>query len=119
VDQAWHLHLVYTDSYWNHLCGKILKCPLHHGPTKGGKAEGGKHRNWYAETLSSYRQLFVTEPPADIWPKEKIRFGQAPIFRRVNLKQPWLLPKPSQWLPKGPLKIQTYAPISQHPLSGS
>lgn len=24
VDQAWHLHLLYTRSYWNELCGGIL-----------------------------------------------------------------------------------------------
>jgi len=35
VDQAWHLHLCYTQSYWDDLCGDILRFPLHHGPTKG------------------------------------------------------------------------------------
>ena len=40
VDQAWHLHMVYTRSYWERLCGGVLKKPLHHDPTRGGKAEG-------------------------------------------------------------------------------
>src|SRR5580698_4696137 len=35
VDQAWHLHLCYTESYWNHFCRETLGQPLHHGPTKG------------------------------------------------------------------------------------
>ena len=26
VDQAWHLHLIYTRHYWEELCGKILGC---------------------------------------------------------------------------------------------
>ena len=36
VDQAWHLHLTYTRSYWEDLCEKTIGKPLHHGPTKGG-----------------------------------------------------------------------------------
>jgi hypothetical protein len=32
IDQAWHLHLVYTRSYWEELCRDILGRPLHHGP---------------------------------------------------------------------------------------
>ena len=37
VDQAWHLHLAYTRSYWNDFCGEVLRCPVHHGPTRGGQ----------------------------------------------------------------------------------
>ena len=36
VDQVWHLHLCYTRSYWEDLCGEVLPRPLHHGPTRGG-----------------------------------------------------------------------------------
>src|SRR5690349_2852278 len=32
VDEAWHLHLVYTRSYWEELCGKVLHMKLHHEP---------------------------------------------------------------------------------------
>jgi hypothetical protein len=42
VDQAWHLHLVYTESYWTDHCREILGRPLHHGPTKGGRVERAK-----------------------------------------------------------------------------
>ncbi len=31
VDQAWHLHLVYTRSYWQGLCRDVLGRELHHG----------------------------------------------------------------------------------------
>src|SRR5262245_19684625 len=68
VDQAWHLHLVYTQSYWNDLCREILGRPLHHGPTKGGQTEGAKFYDWYARTLASYQAFFGHPPPADIWP---------------------------------------------------
>ncbi len=96
VDQAWHLHLVYTRSYWDELCGQVLGFPLHHGPTKGGAAEGGKFADWYAATLASYRAAFGAEPPADIWPPAAVRFGEAPFFRRINVRRYWLLPR-SGW----------------------
>ncbi|MCA9160733.1 MAG: hypothetical protein KDA51_00850 [Planctomycetales bacterium] len=28
VDQVWHMHLTYTRSYWNDLCGELLGRPL-------------------------------------------------------------------------------------------
>jgi hypothetical protein len=68
VDEAWHLHLLYTDSYWNRLTKEVLPRPLHHNPSKGGKAEDKKHADWYSKTLVSYRTLFGHEPPLDIWP---------------------------------------------------
>ena len=42
VDQAWHLHLTYTRDYWDRLCHEVLRRPLHHGPTKGGREEGAR-----------------------------------------------------------------------------
>src|SRR5262245_63811110 len=47
VDQAWHLHLTYTRSYWDGLCREVLGRPLHHGPTKGGAAEQAKFIDLY------------------------------------------------------------------------
>ncbi len=67
VDQVWHLHLVYSKSYWKEFCGEILKRPFHHEPTKGGGSESAKFEDWYAKTLASYRQFFGEEPPRDIW----------------------------------------------------
>ncbi len=97
VDQAWHLHLVYTESYWHDLCRDILRQPLHHGPTRGGRAEGVKFNEWYERTLLSYRQHFGTPPPSDIWPAATERFGEAPFFQRVNVQRSWIFPKPA-WL---------------------
>lgn len=68
VDLVWHLHLTYTKSYWVDLCQGVLGRELHHFPSAGGPKEDAKHRQWYSDTLSLYRNVFDEEPPADIWP---------------------------------------------------
>ncbi|MBB5037287.1 glycine-rich domain-containing protein [Prosthecobacter dejongeii] len=40
MNQAWHLHRVYTRSYGDKLCTEVLKKPLHHEPTAGVVEEG-------------------------------------------------------------------------------
>ena len=45
VDEAWHLHLTYTQNYWNDFCPNVLGFQLHHHPSKGGKNEAQKHTN--------------------------------------------------------------------------
>ncbi|MBC8137569.1 MAG: hypothetical protein H8F28_16935 [Fibrella sp.] len=94
VDQAWHLHMVYTRSYWDELCGEILGFPLHHGPTRGGQAEADKFTDWYVRTLESYRVWFGEMPPADIWlpVPEKLQ-KERNRFQRVNTSQNWVIPK--------------------------
>src|SRR5687768_6262091 len=67
VDEAWHLHLTYTHSYWKGFCESVLGKEIHHFPSKGGPEEGEKHSQWYDETLDGYREVFGTEAPADIW----------------------------------------------------
>ena len=67
VDQVWHLHLIYTRSYWDELCGRVLGCPIHHQPSPGGaKVRDGYNRN-YRATLENYAKEFGTAP-GDIWP---------------------------------------------------
>jgi hypothetical protein len=94
VDQAWHLHLLYSRSYWHDLCGGVLGCELHHGPTRGGAAEGGKHRDQYQCTLDSYECLFGEKPPIDIWPSVDGNFSDAASWVYVNRSAFWLVPKP-------------------------
>lgn len=94
VDQAWHLHMVYTRSYWEDLCGKVLPRPLHHGPTRGGHSETIKFTNLYELTLDSYRRVFGETPPEDVWPATRVRFGRAPNFQRVNTAENWVIPRP-------------------------
>ena len=97
VDQAWHLHLLYTRSYWEDLCRDIAGRPLHHGPTRGGEAEGAKFHDWYERTKDSYERLFGEPPPGDIWPSSEKRFGDVQSFERVNRARHWVLPKPRGW----------------------
>lgn len=92
VDEAWHLHLCYTRSYWGEMCGKVLGKPLHHGPTEGGWAEEEKFADWYARTLQSYRVHFGEEPPSDIWLPAEIRFRPA-TTRKVDAATHWIVPK--------------------------
>ena len=71
VDQAWHLHLIYTRHYWEELCGKILGLQLHHEPSAGGAVESSKFERQYEQTIESYQAAFGEAPPADIWPARK------------------------------------------------
>lgn len=91
VDEAWHLHLMYTRSYWDHLCGSVLGKPLHHEPSRGGQVETVKFDDWYARTLQSYEAAFGSSPPADIWPRE--RHGHRPEHPRIDLAEHWVIRK--------------------------
>jgi hypothetical protein len=81
IDEAWHLHLTYTRSYWDRLCGNVLGKPLHHDPTRGGPDETTKFRQQYDRTLAAYRTVFGEEPPADVWPRADIQ-AQRPTGSR-------------------------------------
>lgn len=94
VDQAWHLHLTYTRSYWERLCQDVIGRPLHHTPTRGGSAELHKFDVWYRRALASYRAIFAEPPPSDIWPEPAIRFGDDFYFKRVNTRRHWAIRKP-------------------------
>lgn len=66
VDEAWHLHLLYTRSYWQELCVKTLGRLIHHQPSTGGKQEDERFSDLYDRTLELYTEFFG-EPPHDIW----------------------------------------------------
>lgn len=86
VDQAWHLHLVYTRSYWDDLCDRVLGSPLHHGPTRGTHDDGVRYLDQYEATLDAYRRTFGAEPPRDIWPSAEERFADARRWQRVDTR---------------------------------
>lgn len=92
VDQVWHLHLLYTRSYWIDFCQDTLGRSIHHGPTAGGLEERQKFTNWYEQTKELYASVFGQAPPPDIWPDSRTRFGEV-NFRRVNLARHWVFPK--------------------------
>lgn len=93
VDQAWHLHLTNSRSYWDELCPKILGKNLHHEANPGGRSEQINHHQGYQQTLASYELIFGQTPPEDIWPSVELRFGRDVHFVRVNSRQYWLIPK--------------------------
>lgn len=93
VDQVWHLHLLYTESYWHDLCEKVLQRELHHGPTKGGQAQNIKFTALYAATLSLYEQEFGEAPLAEFWPSVKARFTPT-RWQWVNTSKNWITKKP-------------------------
>lgn len=87
VDQAWHLHLCYTQSYWEDLCRDTLGKLIHHGPTRGGSGEAAKFTDWYEATLESYARLFGRRPPENIWPAPAERFRRTEWIRVDKSKQ--------------------------------
>ena len=101
VDQVWHLHLLYTESYWNRLCRDILEMPLHHHPSTGGAAEREKFDGWYRNTLESYRRVFQEKPPDDIWPSPEA-LASGGHHRRVNTQRCWIIRKP--WAQAAPCR---------------
>lgn len=66
VDEVWHLHLIYTKSYWEDFCVKVLDRIIHHEPGNGKEGEKSSFVNQYEVTLASYRKFFG-EPPRAIW----------------------------------------------------
>jgi hypothetical protein len=94
VDQVWHLHLLYTESYWIDFCDHVLNRKVHHGPTRGGTFEKNKFEHWYKKTLELYLAIFSQPPPPTIWPDSKTRFSDI-HFQRVNTNKNWIIPKPS------------------------
>lgn len=95
VDQVWHLQLVYTRSYWEGLQA-ILRRPLHHGPTAGGREEDDKFLDWYGRTKLFYEDEFGEKPPADVWPAAEVRFDPQQRFRRLDASAYWIIAKPGR-----------------------
>lgn len=94
VDQAWHLHLTYTKSYWIDLCKKTLEREIHHNPTKGGTSEATKFDSFYSKTKEDYKTIFNAEPPIEIWPNNEVRFNDI-HFKRININRNWIIKKPT------------------------
>lgn len=93
VDQVWHLHLIYTKSYWDEFCYGILGTAVHHNPTKGGKSERQKHVKMYDQTAESYQRYFGTSQPTHIWVNTQDLFKEI-YYKRVNMHRNWVIAKP-------------------------
>ena len=92
VDRVWHQHLLFTHSYWDDLCGKVLNKPLHHTLGFGGKEEAINNYHLYTRTLTTYQKYFGS-PPDDIWdaPPMKSRY---PSYQWIDLDRYWVIPNP-------------------------
>lgn len=97
VDQVWHLHMIYTKSYWEDFCQNTLGQLIHHNPTKGGHEEREKFWELYENTKIFYREKFGEKPPEDIWLPTQERFSKI-NFKRVHFDDYWLIKKPSRVL---------------------
>lgn len=98
VDQAWHLYMIYSRSYWDELCGRVLKRPVHHDPVDGGGRDREAFMDQYTRALADYRQVFGEEPPADIWPSPKERFAVPPRYQRVAVESSPAASRAMPWL---------------------
>ena len=72
IDQAWHLHLLYTEAYWTDFCPKVLGMSLHHVPATKSKKEAALLEDATAQTLLSYRKFFGEPHPLWTIPKDKV-----------------------------------------------
>lgn len=88
VDKVWHLHLLYTRSYWNDFCALVLKRQVHHGPTRGGPDEHEKFVNAYAQTLQHYRNTFHHDPPPDLWPPDHLSSSRR---MKIEINKTWII----------------------------
>ncbi|MBC8756121.1 hypothetical protein H2O64_15705 [Kordia sp. YSTF-M3] len=91
IDQVWHLHLLYTKSYWIDFCQNTIQKSIHHGPTKGVE-EKSLFKEQYLKTLEFYESIFSKQPPKDIWVDVDTRFKEI-HFTRVNRHKNWIIPK--------------------------
>ncbi|MFC3159970.1 hypothetical protein SAMN05443633_11697 [Chryseobacterium arachidis] len=85
VDKVWHMHLIYTQNYWEEFCSNILQQKLHHHPSKGGFVEKIKHENWLEDTLKNYQETFQQQPPEDIWKPTQIPSKKKKILPFVKI----------------------------------
>jgi hypothetical protein len=92
VDQAWHLHLCYTRSYWIDLCKNTLQHDIHHNPTEGGGEQAELFRKQYSYTLDLYTKTFGSKPPSDIWLPVERRFTETRLLS-VNPNEYQITPK--------------------------
>ncbi len=94
VDQVWHLHLVYTRSYWKDFCEGVLGRAIHHDPTKGGDSQTRRFIAQYTRTCALYESEFGSAPPVAFWPPVAERFAASPRLQWVDRRRHWVLRKP-------------------------
>lgn len=79
IDEVWHLHLLYTKSYWHKMCRDIIKREIHHGPGTGKKSHDVKYVDLYLKTKQKYKTEFG-HFPNEIWEAKNMNW-----FKRILL----------------------------------
>jgi len=77
VDDAWHLHLTFTKSYWHDLCRDTIGKDIHHNPSRADATSKARDLRGYLDTLNLYRTTFGAEPARDFWPRPQASAGES------------------------------------------
>lgn len=85
VDKVWHMHLIYTQNYWEEFCPAILKRALHHHPSKGGANENHKHQHWFTDTLKGYKEIFQADAPMEIWLQQEKKPDKSSWWKKFRI----------------------------------
>jgi len=67
VDTVWHLHMTFTQSYWNDFCKEVLNREVHHVPSPVNAKEQRTDQICYQATLKLYTHEFGISPATDVW----------------------------------------------------
>ncbi|GAA5215671.1 glycine-rich domain-containing protein [Corallincola platygyrae] len=73
IDAVWHLHLTFTQSYWQDLCRDTLGRDIHHNPSSQNAYAAKRDQQNFERTLDLYQEHFQQAPPANIWLKSNPR----------------------------------------------
>ena len=92
VDQVWHLHLLYSEMYWEDFAEGMPVKP-YHGPTRGGNEENEKFTDWYSKTLESHEAVFEHKPPVHIWPTKEERFREDQSWHWIDASKHFIIDK--------------------------
>jgi hypothetical protein len=87
IDQVWHLHLSYTNSYWIEMCEGIFDKNIYHVPSDGSECDRRKLFESYQSTLHLYREVFDEEPPSNIWGRSNLGFDDEDTSSHVILSK--------------------------------
>ena len=106
VEQAWLLHIAYSQNYWGVFCAQVLDCDLHHDPISVGDNDNDgenedRLQDTYRVTLETYQRLSGEMPPPDIWPRPELLLAGQGAMRRVSTNESLIIRKP----PKGILWV--------------
>lgn len=75
VDECWHLHLIYTRSYWEGIC-KIIGKPIHHNPGNQKEIDRGDFFRAFQTTIKAYEAQWGVKPSGSVWtdkePKKRV-----------------------------------------------